>query len=313
MTSSQAPLLVSQPWVQTAGVRQIRVLGPLLLSFVYHLLLRHSTTVRQACLGGPGMPPNVTLLLYADDLVVLPDRPSDLQHALHAIGARWRSFFWIGPDNTAVFFLPHLCTTARTWSGPSACCRLRVKRGGLGAGCWRVPATSVRQPGARAKRVGHQQHRALWLQQARAAKPRRLAAQQRRGCHSNGTPKRLEQRSTRRQVRWQRGPAREVGRCAARAKATPGCASAAGCGWPSRVSVVGCRTLDFHVTFHDVPMPMVPEYCCLGVVFQSALRWNQHRKHSYANSNRKFHQGCQLLRTRSVNSKLHQWSRRLLK
>ena len=66
------------------------------------------------------------------------------------------------------FILPHLFTTARTWSGPSACCRLRVKRGGLGGGCWRVPATSVRQPGARAKRAGHQQHRALWLQEARA-------------------------------------------------------------------------------------------------------------------------------------------------
>ena len=68
-----------------------------------------------------------------------------------------------------------------------------------------MPATSVRQPGARAKRAGHQQHRALWLQEARAAKPRRLAARQRRGCHSNGTPKRLEQRGARRQVRWQRG------------------------------------------------------------------------------------------------------------
>ena len=53
--------------------------------------------------------------------------------------------------------------------------------------------------------------RRLRQQEARAAKWRRLAARQRRGCHSNSTPKRLEQRCARRQVRWLRGLAREVG------------------------------------------------------------------------------------------------------
>ncbi|CAE7350365.1 pol [Symbiodinium sp. CCMP2456] len=47
----------------------------------------------------------VTLLLYADDLVVLAETRQELQRALDAIGAwgaRWHFSFGIGPDKTAV-------------------------------------------------------------------------------------------------------------------------------------------------------------------------------------------------------------------
>ena len=61
------------------------------------------------------------------------------------------------------FFLAPFCNSSKgTWSGPCACCSLRVRRGGLGGGCWRVPGCQL---GARAERVGHQQHRALRQQE----------------------------------------------------------------------------------------------------------------------------------------------------
>ena len=206
--------LLSQPWAETAGVRQGSVLGPLLFTILFNSI---STSVRRACpgvtLGGPGTP-KVTLLLYADDLVVLADRPSDVQRALDAIGAwgaRWRFSFGIGPDKTAVL-------------------------------------------------------------------------------------------------------------------------------------IVGCRARNFNFTLHDVPVPVVSEYCYLGVVFQSSRKWSMHGERLYANSNRKFHQfltwaenrqlhtgfrrslfqsyvlpsmlyGCQFLSTSAVNfldKKLRQWGRRLL-
>ena len=206
--------LLSQPWAETAGVRQGSVLGPLLFTILFDSI---STTVRRACpgvaLGGPGTP-KVTLLLYADDLVVLADSASDLQHALDAIGAwgaRWRFSFGIGPDKTAVL-------------------------------------------------------------------------------------------------------------------------------------VVGCRTRNFNFTLNDVPVPVVPEYCYLGVVFQSSRKWSKHGERLYTNSHRKFHQfltwaenrqlhtgfrrslfqsyvlpsmlyGCQFLSNSTVtflDKKLRQWGRRLL-
>ena len=149
--------LLSQPWAETAGVRQGSVLGPLLFTILFDSI---SATVLRACpgvaLGGPGTP-KVTLLLYADDLVVLAD---SVQHALDAIGAwgaRWRFSFGIGPDKTAVL-------------------------------------------------------------------------------------------------------------------------------------VVGCRTRNFNFTLNDVPVPVVPEYCYLGVVFQSSRKWSKHGERLYTNSNRKFHQ-----------------------
>ena len=57
------------------------------------------------CVGLGPSAPRVTLLLYADDLVILADDAATLQRALDAIGnwgARWRFSFGIGPEKTAV-------------------------------------------------------------------------------------------------------------------------------------------------------------------------------------------------------------------
>ena len=110
------------------------------------------------------------------------------------------------------------------------------------------------------------------------------------------------------------------------------------------VLVVGCRTRNFNFTLNDVPVPVVPEYCYLGVVFQSSRKWSKHGERLYTNSNRKFHQfltsaenrqlhtgfrrslfqsyvlpsmlyGCQFLSNSTVtflDKKLRQWGRRLL-
>ena len=68
--------------------------------------------MRAVCPGvalGPGpSAPRVTLLLYADDLVILADDAATLQRALDAIGnwgARWRFSFGIGPEKTAVMLV----------------------------------------------------------------------------------------------------------------------------------------------------------------------------------------------------------------
>ena len=137
---------------QRAFVRALcsAMLGPLLFTILFNSI---STCCAQ---GLPRCDPwwsrnaqKVALLLYADDLVVLADRPSDVQRALDAIGAwgaRWRFSFGIGPDKTAVL-------------------------------------------------------------------------------------------------------------------------------------IVGCRTRNFNFTLHDVPVPIVSEYCYLGVVFQSSFRkWSMHAR-----------------------------------
>ncbi|CAE7243833.1 unnamed protein product [Symbiodinium natans] len=96
---------MSQPWSETAGVRQGSVLGPLLFNILFDSI---SAAVRAACpgvaLGGSGSL-RLTLLLYADDLVVLAENPRDLQRALDAIeawGSSWRFSVGIGPEKTAV-------------------------------------------------------------------------------------------------------------------------------------------------------------------------------------------------------------------
>ena len=82
------------------------MLGPLLFNILFDGI---SEAVRAACpgvaLGRDIHAPRVTVLLYADDLVVLAKNQRDLQRALDAIGAwgaRWRFSFGIGPEKTAV-------------------------------------------------------------------------------------------------------------------------------------------------------------------------------------------------------------------
>eukprot|EP00439_Symbiodinium_sp_Y106_P065296 s2170_g10.t1 len=95
----------SEPWSEQAGVGSGSVLGPLFFNLLFDSV---AEAVRAACPGvalgsGPNAP-RVTLLLYADDLVILADNPSDLQSALTAVGAwgsQWR-FSFFGPDKTAV-------------------------------------------------------------------------------------------------------------------------------------------------------------------------------------------------------------------
>ena len=109
-SSTSAKVLVnghlSEPWTESAGVRQGSVLGPLLFNILFDGI---SEAVRAACpgvaLGRDIRAPRITVLLYADDLVVLAENQRDLQRALDAIGAwgaRSRFSFGIGPETTAV-------------------------------------------------------------------------------------------------------------------------------------------------------------------------------------------------------------------
>ena len=135
LSSTSARVLVnghlSEPWTESAGVRQGSVLGPLLFNILFDGI---SEAVRAAC---PGVAfgrdihaPRVTVLLYADDLVVLAENQRDLQRALDAIGAwgaRWRFSFGIGPEKTAVFvvgyrFSPQFVSCIRVAFFAAWCC-----------------------------------------------------------------------------------------------------------------------------------------------------------------------------------------------
>ena len=100
---------LSRPWVDTNGVRQGSVLSTILFNLVIDSL---APCIRRACPGvalgpSPGAP-RCTLLLYADDLVILAETPQALQAALEAISrwARlWRFTFGIGPSKSAVLIV----------------------------------------------------------------------------------------------------------------------------------------------------------------------------------------------------------------
>ena len=110
------------------------------------------------------------------------------------------------------------------------------------------------------------------------------------------------------------------------------------------VLVVGCRSPNFNFTLQGSQVPVVSEYCYLGVIFQSSRKWNKHADHLCEKSRRKFYQclawaenhrlhlgfrrslfhsyvlpamlyGSQFLSTAAIASmdkKLRQWGRRLL-
>ena len=110
------------------------------------------------------------------------------------------------------------------------------------------------------------------------------------------------------------------------------------------VLVVGCRAPNFHFRLQGADVPVVSEYCYLGVLFQSSRAWSKHGRRLYEKSNRKFHQflawaenrqlptgfrrslfqsyvlpsmlyGSQFLSAASISfldTKLRQWGRRLL-
>ena len=96
----------SSPWTENAGVRQGSVLGPLLFNILFNGL---AAAVRAACpgvaLSNDGHAPRVTILMYADDVVIWADSADHLQRALDAVGTwgtQWRFTFGIGPEKTAV-------------------------------------------------------------------------------------------------------------------------------------------------------------------------------------------------------------------
>ena len=89
-----------------SGLGQGRVLSPLLFNVVINSA---AAAIKRACPGvslgrGHGSP-NVTTLMYADDIVILAETAADLQRALDALSdwaSRWRCSFCAGPDKSAV-------------------------------------------------------------------------------------------------------------------------------------------------------------------------------------------------------------------
>ena len=95
----------SASWENAEGVRQGSVLSPLLFNVLFNGV---AAAVRRACPGvrlGPDLDaPRVSLLLYADDIVILAECQEELQAALDALAlwaSRWRFSFAVGPSKSA--------------------------------------------------------------------------------------------------------------------------------------------------------------------------------------------------------------------
>ena len=94
---------LSEPWPDS-GIAQGRVLSPLLFNLLVDGL---AVAVHHASPGVllPGSVDRFTAQLYADDLVIAAESPSDLQTALNAVsewGFRFRFRFGVGPTKSAV-------------------------------------------------------------------------------------------------------------------------------------------------------------------------------------------------------------------
>ena len=94
---------LSEPWPDS-GIAQRRVLSPLLFNLLVGGL---AVAVHHASPGVllPGSVDRFTAQLYADDLVIAAESPSDLQTAFNAVsewGFRFRFRFGVGPTKSAV-------------------------------------------------------------------------------------------------------------------------------------------------------------------------------------------------------------------
>ena len=97
---------LSDVWSVDDGVGQ----GAVVSGFLFNLLINGlAAAIKKACQGVTcGSEPNaprVQVLLYADDIVILCDKPIDLQRALDAANAwteAWRFHFSVGPTKSAV-------------------------------------------------------------------------------------------------------------------------------------------------------------------------------------------------------------------
>lgn len=97
---------MSDSWVDDDFLAQGRVLSPLLLNVLMNGV---APRVRKVCkgvaLGPENDAPHISILMYADDIVILAETPSELQAAFNAVsewGRQSRFGFGIGLKKSAV-------------------------------------------------------------------------------------------------------------------------------------------------------------------------------------------------------------------
>ena len=96
-----------------SGLGQGRVMSPLLFNLVINSA---AACIKRACagvsLGSDPAAPKVSVLMYADDIVILANSADELQCALDALSdwaRRWRCCFCAGPDKSAVMVVNSQC------------------------------------------------------------------------------------------------------------------------------------------------------------------------------------------------------------